>query len=248
MAASSETMRRPVMADRQVVGSSLTNELAFRIQEDILRGRLAPGTRLFQEQLSELYGVSRTPLREAIHRLEAQGLVTKLPNRGVVVRQLSERELREIYEVRAELEGFAADLAARHADPELLAQMDAAQERLSHAIDELRRTGAADAPASLNDRITRGNTEFHATIRSAAANQRLGEVVRSLEDAFPKDYVWRSLTSEAEMLALNVDEHVAIRDAIAAGDAESARRLMRDHVMHAWTLLSGYLRSLGFWD
>jgi DNA-binding GntR family transcriptional regulator len=236
------------MADNQVVGTSLTNELAFRIQEDILRGVLAPGTRLYQEQLSERYGVSRTPLREAIHRLEAQGLVTKLPNRGVVVRQLSERELREIYEVRAELESFAADLAARHADAELLAQMDAAQARLSSAIDELRRTGAAAAPASLNDRITRGNTEFHATIRAAAGNQRLGDVVRSLEDAFPKDYVWRSLTSDAEMLALNVDEHDAIRAAIAAGDAERARRLMREHIMHAWTLLSGYLRSLGFWD
>jgi DNA-binding GntR family transcriptional regulator len=72
--------------------------------------------------------------------------------------------------------------------------------------------------------------------------------VRSLEDAFPKDYVWRSLTSDAEMLALNVDEHDAIRAAIAAGDAERARRLMREHIMHAWTLLSGYLRSLGFWD
>jgi len=243
-----ETIREPVMADRPVVGSSLTNELAFRIQEDILRGVLAPGTRLFQEQLSERYGVSRTPLREAIHRLEAQGLVTKLPNRGVVVRQLSERELREIYEVRAELEGFAAALAARQADAGLLAQMDAAQERLSSAIDELRRTGADAAPASLNDRITQGNTEFHVTIREAAGNQRLGEVVRSLEDAFPKDYVWRSLTSEAEMLALNVAEHTAIRDAIGAGDPELARRLMQDHVMHAWRLLSGYLRSLGFWD
>lgn len=248
MVAPSETMPRPVKADHPVVGSSLTNELAFRIQEDILRGALAPGTRLFQEQLSERYGVSRTPLREAIHRLEAQGLVTKLPNRGVVVRQLSERELREIYEVRAELESFAADLAARHADAELLAQMDAAQARLSGAIDELRQTGAAAAPASLNDRITRGNTEFHMTIRLAAGNQRLGDVVRSLEDAFPKDYVWRSLTSEAEMLALNVDEHDAIRAAIAAGDAERARRLMGQHIMHAWTLLSGYLRSLGFWE
>jgi DNA-binding GntR family transcriptional regulator len=248
MAIPFETIPGPVMADRPVVGSSLTNELAFRIQEDILRGVLAPGTRLFQEQLSERYGVSRTPLREAIHRLEAQGLVTKLPNRGVVVRRLSERELQEIYVVRAELEGFAASLAASKADAELLGRMDAAQERLSGAIDELRRTGADAAPASLNDRIASGNTEFHVTIREAAGNQRLGDVVRSLEDAFPKDYVWRSLTSEAEMLALNVDEHIAIRDAVAAADADLARLRMQDHVMHAWSLLSGYLRSLGFWD
>lgn len=238
----------PVMSDRPVVASSLTNELAFRIQEDILRGVLPPGTRLFQEQLSERYGVSRTPLREAIHRLEAQGLVTKLPNRGVVVRQLSEVELCEIYAVRAELEGFAASLAARHGSTDALSRLDAAQASLSSAIDELRHTGAAAAPASLNDRITLGNSQFHLVVREMAGNQRLGDVVRSLEDAFPKDYVWRSLSSEAEMLALNVDEHVAIRDAIAERRPDAARALMQEHVMHAWELLSGYLRSLGFWE
>jgi len=237
-----------VTVDRQVVATSLTNELAFRIQEDILRGALPPGTRLFQEQLSERYGVSRTPLREAIHRLEAQGLVTKLPNRGVVVRQLSEVELREIYEVRAELEAFAAALATRRVSPEAVARMDAAQAGLSSAIDELRRTGADAAPAALNDRISLGNSDFHVAIREAAGNQRLGDVIGSLEDAFPKDYVWRSLRTEDEMLTLNVQEHVAIRDAIADGRTDAARELMRAHVMHAWELLSSYLRSLGFWD
>jgi DNA-binding GntR family transcriptional regulator len=233
---------------RHVVASSLTNELAFRIQEDILRGELRPGMRLFQEELSERYGVSRTPLREAIHRLEAQGLVRKLSNRGVVVRRLSERELEEVYVMRAELEAFAAALAAEHADDALLMELDAAQAALTGAVEDATRDPSGGYAAALNDRISAGNSAFHAAIHAAAGNQRLGETIASLENAFPKDYVWRALSGEDERRTLNVDEHRRIRDALARHDVTAAREEMRAHILHAWRLLHGYLAELGFWQ
>lgn len=232
---------------RRLVASSLTNELAFHIQEDILQGKLRPGARLFQEQLSERYGVSRTPLREAIHRLEAQGLVRKLSNRGVVVRRLSERELAEVYVLRAELEGFAAAIAAGHADETLLLRLDTAQAALTAAVEEASRAPSGAHASVLNDRITAANGDFHAAIRVAAGSERLAETIASLENAFPKDYVWRAL-GEEERRQLNIDEHSSIRDALGRHDGEAARAEMRAHILHAWDLLRDYLAELGFWD
>ena len=87
------------------------DELALELEQAIVRGELAPGQVLRQEELSERYGVSRTPVREALRRLAALGLVSFEPNRGVRVRTLSRDELREAFLVRAELESLATELA-----------------------------------------------------------------------------------------------------------------------------------------
>ena len=89
-----------------------------RLLNAIDSGELAPGSRLLEAQLAERLGVSRTPVREALRRLEAQGLVTHEPHRGVVVAELDYDQLGELYAVREVLEGTAARLAARHASPE----------------------------------------------------------------------------------------------------------------------------------
>jgi DNA-binding GntR family transcriptional regulator len=235
-------------AIRPLQARSLTVELAFRIQEDILRGVLRPGERLFQEHLSARYGVSRTPLREAIQRLEAQGLVQKLPNRAVVVRRLTADELGEIYAVRAELEGYAAARAAERHDEATMIHLQGFQAALTTALDESARSpGAADA-AALNERISAANTDFHRTIRAAAGNDYLFEMITATENAFPKDYVWRALRTAEERRVLNIDEHLAIRAALEHRDARTAREQMRAHVLHAWALLRDYLSELGYWE
>jgi DNA-binding GntR family transcriptional regulator len=101
--------------------SPLVDRLAGAIQTRVLSGDVPVGTRLRQEALAEEFGVSRTPVREALRKLQSTGLVELLPNRGAVVRGPSAREIREAYEVRAELEGLAAELAAgRISDADLL--------------------------------------------------------------------------------------------------------------------------------
>src|SRR2546428_12580816 len=103
------------------------DDLALALEEAIVSGELAPGTVLRQEQLSEQFKVSRTPIREALRRLAALGLVSFVPNRGVRVRTISRDELHEAFMVRAELESLATEVAAAKMTPEDLAELDASE-------------------------------------------------------------------------------------------------------------------------
>ena len=115
------------------------DDLALALEEAIVSGEIAPGTVLRQEQLSEQYQVCRTPVREALRRLAALGLVSFVPNRGVRVRTLSREELREAFLVRAELESLATELATPQITADGLAALDEAEQRFSELTLELRR-------------------------------------------------------------------------------------------------------------
>src|SRR6187399_1304970 len=103
--------------------STKADDIALILEESIVTGEIAPGALLRQERLSEQFGVSRTPIREALRRLAALGLVSFVPNRGVRVRTLSREELREAFLVRAELESLATELAATKMTDEALAEL-----------------------------------------------------------------------------------------------------------------------------
>src|SRR6476659_4756690 len=111
--------------------STKADDIALVIEEAIVSGELEPGTVLRQEQLSEQFGVSRTPIREALRRLAALGLVSFVPNRGVRVHTLSRDELREAFLVRAELESLATELAVPRMTEEDIAALDAAEKRFA---------------------------------------------------------------------------------------------------------------------
>src|SRR5437868_15224398 len=113
------------------------DDIALAIEEAIVAGELPPGSVLRQEQLSERYDVSRTPVREALRRLAALGLVSFVPNRGVRVRTISHEELHEAFMVRAELEGLATEVAASRFTPEDLEELDAAERRFSGISQKL---------------------------------------------------------------------------------------------------------------
>src|SRR4051794_27444888 len=108
--------------------TSLADEIAFRLERGILEGEFPPGTHLFQDELCSRFGVSRTPVREALRKLQAQHLLVLTPNKGATVRVPTRVDLEEIYAVRAELEGFAAELAAAHVTDEMLERLRAAQQ------------------------------------------------------------------------------------------------------------------------
>src|SRR5690349_23434940 len=112
------------------------DDIALVIEEAIVAVELAPGTVLRQEQLSEQFKVSRTPIREALRRLAALGLVSFVPNRGVRVRTISREELHEAFMVRAELEGLATEVAAAKMTTDDLEELEAAEKRFSRISQE----------------------------------------------------------------------------------------------------------------
>jgi DNA-binding GntR family transcriptional regulator len=230
-----------------VVATGLADEIAFRLQAAILDGEFPPGTHLQQDELCARFGVSRTPVREALRKLQAQHLVDLVPNKGATVRTPSRGELSEVYVLRAELEGFAAELAADHFGPAELAALDDAQAAMDNAIAQLEAHAVTpDAEGSFNRRITRANEEFHGIIHQAAGNQRLRQYLTELQNLFPKDYVWRATSSE-ESRAVGIEEHRQIRDALEAHDGPAARRTMSEHVAHSGRLLVAYLDQHNFW-
>jgi DNA-binding GntR family transcriptional regulator len=237
-------MSAPVAAPEPLSVSGLADEIAYRLRADILEGRLALGAPLRHEQLAARFGVSRTPIREALHKLQATGLVELSPNRGAVVRTPQRTELIEVYELRADLEGFACELACARASESELDRLDGAQARLAAAVGGAERLDEAGFDAAVAD----ANGAFHDIIHRAARNSRLMLSILDLQHFFPRDSVWRAIADDPETLhAMNVDEHERIAAALRARRPARARRAMRDHVGGAGRILLAYLDRQRFW-
>jgi DNA-binding GntR family transcriptional regulator len=231
-----------------VTATSLADEIGFRLEKAILEGEYRPGTHLLQDDLCERFGVSRTPIREALRKLQAQHLVVLIPNKGATVRIPSQVELQEIYAIRAEIEGFACALAAPNVTDDTIVQLDAAQELIdaAHAAAEAGDM-SADEEARVNSQITRGNEEFHAIIHLTAGNKHLQQLCRSYQSFFPKDYVWRAIRFSPDATHLNIQEHREIRAGLVERDPVAARSAMSNHILHGGRLLMDYLAHHGFW-
>lgn len=218
------------------------DEIALLLEDEIVSGRAAAGSVLRQEQLSERFGVSRTPIREALRRLAAQGLVSFTPNRGVRVRTLSRDELREAFLVRAELEGLATELAVPRMTPERLAELDGAERRFSELTLQLReRARAGDADNALAVEWMGANYGFHDVVYAAAGMPYLEQLAKSARRTFVGQITWVARAELDGLYERNDREHRAIREAIAAGSAGGARMLAREHVLHSWELLDSIL-------
>jgi DNA-binding GntR family transcriptional regulator len=214
-------------------------DLALVLEEAIVSGEIAPGTVLRQEQLSAQYRVSRTPVREALRRLAALGLVSFVPNRSVRVRTLSREELREAFLVRAELESLATELATPRMTAEDLADLVAAEERFAELTAALRDTTRDQAErVRLTSEWVAANHAFHDVIYRAADSPLLERVAKSARRTFLGQAAWLPGGPEIDGLyERNVLQHRAIRDAVAAGSAAGARALAKEHVMHSCHLL-----------
>jgi DNA-binding GntR family transcriptional regulator len=202
---------------------------------------------LRQEQLSERFAVSRTPVREALRRLAALGLVSFEPNRGVRVRSISSSELREAFLVRAELEALATEAATPKMTPADLAALDAAEQAFSTLTLELReqaREGGVRDSALFVDWM-QANYAFHDVIYRVAAMPLVERLAKGARRTFIGDRVWSARTELDELYAKNDLQHRAIREAIAAGSAGAARLLAREHVLSSGRLLESVLESVG---
>lgn len=231
-----------------IVTTSLADEIAFRVETAILDGLYPPGSRLPQDELCERFAVSRTPVREALRKLQAKSLVVVVPNKGATVRLLTRKELMDIYDVRGELEGYSCQLAAARITDRRIAEMDETQAELEAVVDVLEREDPdTNDPPALHLRMKWANDRFHTLIHRTGGNALLLQEIKDLGDRFPKDYISRALRSSPEIRTINVDEHRRIRAALGAGDGRAARVEMRDHILHARTVILRYLDAHGFW-
>jgi DNA-binding GntR family transcriptional regulator len=226
--------------------STKADDIAGLIEEAIVSGELAPGSVLRQEQLSERFGVSRTPVREALRRLAALGLVSFEPNRGVRVRTLSHDDLREAFLVRAELEALVTAEAARKMTPETLEELEECEMRFARLTREIRSHEPGGNRRLLMGEWMRANHAFHDVIYRVGAMPYVESVAKSARRTFSGPTVWAPVDDALEALyERNQAEHRAIRQALAAQSAGGARQLAREHVMHSFELLTTILAHVG---
>lgn len=197
---------------------SNTQRLRDALEDDIINGRLRPGDRLDPEQLSARFGVSRTPVREAIQQLTASGLVRVAPKRGTFVTEIGLPELIEMFEVMAELEGMCGRLAAR--------RIGAAEAEALRAA--LRRCQEAAARGDCDDYYY-DNEQFHHCIYAAARNGFLAAKARRLQSRLMP---YRRLQLRVRRrVQRSVEEHEAIVEALFDGDAARAERRLKEHIL-----------------
>ncbi len=201
--------------------SALVDETAAAIRARIMSGEIPIGAQLRQAELAKTLGVSRTPVREALRQLQTGGLIEVVPNRGAVVRVPAPWEVREAYEVRAELEGLAAARVVRRITRDGLAEL--------RATNELLRPG--DAPPNAASHAA--NDRFHTLIHEIAGNERLARVIKEINEAFPRNVSALVLQEHPRHRDDNFAEHERILAALEAEDAETVRREMQAHVISA---------------
>ena len=227
-------------------GGSKAEDLALVLEEAIVSGELAPGTVLRQEQLSERFRVSRTPVREALRRLAALGLVSFEPNRGVRVRTLSREELHEAFLVRAELESLATEVAAGKITDDDLVELEAAERRFSRLSEELRTREPGEERRTIMGDWVRANHAFHDVIYRVADLPLVEQLAKGARRSFSGPAVWAPGDHSIDGLyAVNAEQHRAIRQALAARSATGARALAREHVMASFHLLETILEQVG---
>jgi DNA-binding GntR family transcriptional regulator len=232
------------VAARAAAGTPLVDRLASAIQAMVLSGAAPVGTRLRQEALAEEFGVSRTPVREALRKLQAIGLVEVLPNRGAIVRGPSAREIREAYEVRAELEGLAAELATTLISDDDLRRLRRAESLFRRSVTALISQPKRAEPSWDDESVwVQANELFHQTILDAAANGRLSTTIADLHRSFPRALSWSALVGNSRLLEENVEQHAAILAAIEQRDAAEARDRMVQHVINAGALVSRHFEQ-----
>jgi len=201
----------------------------LRLLDEIRSGTLLPGMRLRELELCDRLQISRTPVREALRRLEADGLVIHQPRLGAVVRRLGYPEIMELYEMRAVLESTAARLAARAASDAELAELKALNEEFGQVLDD--EAAAAEV-----------NRQFHATLLDAAKNRFLRGSVGALQKTML--ILGRSTLMDSTRAHAAVQEHGRILDAMVARDGSAAEAEMRAHIEAAQVVRIKALRAL----
>jgi DNA-binding GntR family transcriptional regulator len=197
--------------------SNLAQEVRRMLEDEINDGRLMPGDALDERQLAERFKVSRTPIREAIYQLSAQGLVRAIPRQGVYVSRMSLKELLAMFELQAELEGICARFAARRMSNE---QREALRENLERQQQCIARNDQTQ--------YAQENADFHELIYRGSHNRFLAEQARHIRR---RTEIYRQNTFQREgRAAESCGEHSRVVEAIISGKGDVAYDAMREHI------------------
>ena len=219
-----------VLDEREPFVRNSSDVAAEVIRRAIIDGRLGPGARLKEEELARELGISRTPVREALHLLQTEGLVDAAPNRGATVRVHDAEGLEDLYQLRALLEGYAARRAAARVSDDVVAQLWASCDRFDARTD-------GDVRSLVEE-----NHFFHNTILEAAGSARVAEMVPKVI-VLPlvyRSYIWYS----PEQRRISGHYHRQITKAFGARDAERAELVMKEHIFEARDVLVAHVREL----
>lgn len=200
------------------------------LRQAILKGELLPGERLMEIQLAEKMGVSRTPIREAIRKLEREGLVIMVPRKGAEVAGISEKMLRDVLEVRMTLEKLALRLAFKRQGTDLIEKLEAAEQTFQDAIEGEKLIDMAEA-----------DEHFHFLIYEAADNDKLRELLNSLKENMYR-YRLEYLKDENYRRSL-MEEHNAIIEAFRANDLEKGLEVTDTHIANQERAVIGRVRQ-----
>lgn len=190
------------------------------LREAIVEGKLNPGQRLMEVQLAEQLGVSRTPVREAIRKLELEGLVVMLPRKGAYVANMSLKDIIDVLEIRSSLEGLAASLAAERISPKNLKE-----------LEEIAKDFEKSAKSSDVETLLKKDVEFHECIFKSTNNKKLHHLITSL---WEQVYRFRATyISDYESIVNIINEHKCILNSIKKGDSELAKQYAKEHIEKA---------------
>lgn len=220
-----ETIDRPVQA------KTLAGKVYESIKSDIISGELAQGSKIVESELALKYGISRGPLREAIHRLEQMKLILRVPHAGSRVVTLDIKTMQDIYTAREALEGMAARLAARHMSDEAIQSLQQLLDEHEQAISE------SKGKAYLQEE---GNIDFHHRIANASQNQWILENLNG--ELYQLIRMCRFQSGQhPSRPATALSQHRQIATAIEQRDEELAELLMRRHISGAWKIVKQIL-------
>jgi len=203
---------------RPLKKENLGTQVFEQLKGMILRGEISPGRRIVESEIALSMGISRTPVREAVHKLEAEGLLTALSKGGYAVRGLTISDIEDTFDIRSILESFAGYLAAkRHTEGELIA--------LEMKIDEFQRyLDRGDLK-----RLSAVNTEFHEALYELSRSNRLIKMIHGLKDEI--HFLRKIILNSEEMARLSNRDHREIVKAIQQRDAKKVERQLKEHIL-----------------
>ena len=200
------------------------------LRDAILKGELEPGERLMEIQLAERLGVSRTPIREAIRKLELEGLVLMIPRKGAEVAKISEKSLRDVLEVRRSLEELAAELACQRMDAEALKDLEDAQKAFIQAVESGETMTMAEA-----------DEHFHDVIYMGTDNTRLVQILNNLREQMYRYRV--EYLKNNEVYEQLLEEHEFLIQAVIKHDKAQAKDIICRHIDNQEKAIAEFIRN-----
>ncbi|MFP4697798.1 MAG: GntR family transcriptional regulator [Eubacteriales bacterium] len=202
------------------------------LREAILKGELVPGQRLMEKQLADRMGVSRTPIREAIRKLELEGLVVMVPRKGAEVARITEKDLKNVLEIRCALEELAVRIACKKINESEVRELRSTITEFAEAIDQ-----------KDFDSIVEKDVEFHDIIFQATGNEKLIQILNNLREQiyrFRVEYI-RKADNHYNLLK----EHEEILNAIENKNVERARKVAEQHILNQEMTVIRYIKENG---